>query len=259
MRRTRRGRAANSNRPKRKAQAQTTMTHQTSEDMLNVDQELNDAHTRYTRGLGTLNYLPPELRAMVFASAIEAGSVALTATSKAINLETSPLLFAHGIYRTNIAFEGRLSPQPIRQAFYPTRWTNVHAIQNLEIRFNSTILADYVDVTLPNYLSSVFSATTPRVNRKLCRVFFDYNWYDRQWVCPGLLNAVAEFTGFKEIVVVITALKVGGKLNGRKQGLLASNRARAKGWVEQILVPNFGPVIWRVEEGEMRAYFHPGA
>ena len=218
-----------------------------------ASQELNNAEAKLSRGLGALIRLPREIRDLVFAEPIAAGSVDFARASKALGVETSELVAKNGICRLAIGFprHHELHHNPN----IPQRIAD--RIQNVYIRVNSGAILS----TRPaRQLALLERFQGSRVARKSCRVVFECFFDTHRMACSDVLEVVKTYTGFEEVAVKIAvenerslketmpSLHVCRFLRDRDDSMLM---------VLSILDPVLGVGVWGREDGNTIITYHP--
>ena len=184
--------------------------------------------------------LPAELREMVYAEAITAGTMGLLRTSRSIYREASPLMQKGAIFRIRIqAYCFSYREETIPADLWPST-----PIQNVEI--GVTIRATRTDDE-PHYAGVIdtFTDTPAAVDRDTCYITFKKSILERLHTRPeSLLRTVRKLKGFKRIIVSAIATGVWEK---DTRGIEAVIRARNKpvyGMALDELEPIFGPGVW---------------
>ena len=176
-----------------------TTTYQViSTDEDEAFEELRNVQIKHEAGLGDLARLPRELRDMIFAIPIAAGSVGFTRASKALAQETEEILSKHGICRLNIGYDRclKVNSYPV---FNRTQAV-ADRIQNLHISVNTAGGGTW---NLKKKIHSLRKFVGSRVQRKVCRIVFNSWITTTSMVSPALLEVVKGYTGFEEVVLKI--------------------------------------------------------
>ena len=230
-----------------------------------ANQQIENANTKLLQGLGNLSRLPLELRNLIYAEMVSSGSVAITAVSKIINMETATIVSTHGIFRTSLGFQHERTANRTLDAATSSKAAGV---QNVEIRVNSKAGNGRRFSASLKELTQLFGATHTLIRRKRCRVELELAWDCWITVLDDLLTTLLgwlkSFTGFAEVVfLVATEARDRGmpvaleNLDHWESEKLLAKQSIAMRFVERELVPALGNVVWREEERGMAAYFHP--